>query len=264
MDQVNEEVVVDNSVVEAEARQMGWVPEEEFRGDTSKWRSADEFVERGREILPIVLKNKQELLDKNRVLESELKEMKVAIEDFKEYRKADKDRMYKQAMNDLKAKKKEAIETGDGEMAVVLDDAIDELRDSQAEEKVQKVEKPEQGKVDPEFLKWVESNDWYAKDAVLQHASNAAGVEVQVEFPGLQGKAFLDKVTEKVKARYPEKFGNTRRENSSSVEAGGGGTRTSKKQSYANLPADAQAACDRFVKQGIMTQADYVQEYDWS
>jgi len=265
MDQLMEDVVVDNHEVEQEAMQMGWVPEEQFRGDKSKWRSADEFVERGREILPIVLKNKEELLVKNRVLEAELKEMKVAIEDFKEYRKADKDRMYKQAMNDLKAKKKEAIETGDGEMAVVLDDAIDELRDSQAEEKVQKTAAPEQPKVDPEFLSWVEQNDWYAKNAVLQHAANAAGVEVQEEFPSLKGKGFLDKVAAKVKERYPEKFGNTRRDNTSSVEEGGNATpRNGKKQTYANLPADAKQACDRFVKQGIMTAEDYVKEYDWS
>jgi len=32
---------------EARARQLGWVPQEEFRGDPSRWRSAEEYVERG-------------------------------------------------------------------------------------------------------------------------------------------------------------------------------------------------------------------------
>lgn len=261
-EEVIDNVVENDPAVESEARQMGWVPEEDFRGDKSKWRSAEEFVERGREILPIVLKNKEELLVKNRVLEAELKEMKTAIEDFKEYRKADKDRMYKQALQDLKAKKKEAIADGDGELAVELDDAIDELKESAKDAPVTPVEKTDQ--LDPEFVKWVDETEWYRKDAALQHAANAAAIDVQAIFPQLKGRAFLDKVSDLVKDKYPEKFGNTRRTNSNTVEEGGNTQpRSTKKKSYDNLPADAKAACDKFVKQGIMSKEDYVNEYDW-
>lgn len=248
----------------AEARQMGWVPQEEFRGDESKWRNADDFVERGREILPIVLKNKEELLHKNKVLENELKEIKSAMEDFKEYRKADKDRMYKQALSDLKFKKKEAVDNSDGEMVVAIDEAIDELKTEQLEVKEQPKGNTKEPVIDPEFMKWVNENDWYANNAVLQYAANAAGAEVMEESPGLKGKPFLDKVTSKVRERYPEKFGNARRESASSVEEGGNSApRGSKKKTYANLPADAKAACDKFVKQGIMKQEEYVSEFEW-
>lgn len=263
MEQEIDQVETSPEVI-AEARQMGWVPQEEFRGDESKWRSADEFVERGREILPIVLKNKEELLHKNKVLENELKEIKAAMEDFKEYRKADKDRMYKQALSDLKFKKKEAVDNSDGEMVVAIDEAIDELKTEQHEVKEQPKGVAKEPVVDPEFMKWVNENDWYANNAVLQYAANAAGVEVMEEFPGLKGKPFLDKVTSKVRERYPEKFGNVRRESASSVEEGGNpAPRGSKKKTYANLPADAKAACDKFVKQGIMKQEEYVSEFEW-
>jgi len=262
-----DDVVEDNTAeVESEARQMGWVPEGEFRGDKSKWRSADEFVERGREILPIVLKNKEELLHKNKALENELRELKVAVDEFKEYRKSDKERMYKQAIADLKDKKKEAIEDGNGGLAVELDDAIDEIKVAQQElQQAPTKKEPEANPPAPEFVEWVQSNDWYAKNAMLQHAANAAGIEIGQEFPGLQGKKFLDKVTERVKERYPEKFGNPRRESAGQVE--GGNTtqsRTTKKQSYNNLPQEARDACDRFVKQGIMSQEEYVKGYEWN
>jgi len=40
-------------------------------------------------------------------------------------------------------------------------------------------------------------------------------------------------------------------------------TVSSGKKSYGNLPPEAKAACDKFVKQGLMTKEAYVAEYDW-
>src|SRR5688572_12359429 len=42
--------------IEAEAKEMGWKPKEAWKGDPEGWRPADEFVKRGKEILPIVTK----------------------------------------------------------------------------------------------------------------------------------------------------------------------------------------------------------------
>src|SRR4030042_4905842 len=152
-----QEVTVDPAI-EQEARDMGWVPEQEFRGDTSKWRSAEEFVDRGREILPILRKNKEELLKHNRQLKSEIDEMKATFEDFKEYRKADKDRAYKQAIQDLKSRKVEAIDAGQGELVVEIDDAIAELKEEQAKPVVEVV-KSQQQQIDPIFQDWVDDKE---------------------------------------------------------------------------------------------------------
>ena len=47
-------------------------------------------------------------------------------------------------------------------------------------------------------------------------------------------------------------------------DAGGNGTRVVKgKKSYENLPSEAKAACDKFVKQGLMTREEYVKEFEW-
>ena len=43
------------------------------------------------------------------------------------------------------------------------------------------------------------------------------------------------------------------------------GRPSSAKRSYENLPTEAKAACDRFLKQGLIrNKEDYVREYDWS
>ena len=55
----------DTAALEQEARSMGWVPKEEFRGPETQWRDANEFVERGRTMIPILnarLREKDEKL----------------------------------------------------------------------------------------------------------------------------------------------------------------------------------------------------------
>ena len=43
----------DDASIEARARNMGWVPENSFRGPPGKWRPAKEFLEHGEENLPV-------------------------------------------------------------------------------------------------------------------------------------------------------------------------------------------------------------------
>jgi hypothetical protein len=64
---------------------------------------------------------------------------------------------------------------------------------------------------------------------------------------------------------WVDKFG--KKQNSSSrVESGSGrqGRSGGSSQSYDNLPAEAKAACDRFVKQKLMTREQYVADFDWN
>ena len=47
--------------VEQEARTLGWVPAEEFKGDPNRWVDAETFVERGHTVMPILRKNNERL-----------------------------------------------------------------------------------------------------------------------------------------------------------------------------------------------------------
>ena len=52
----------DNKVVEpapeivAEAKELGWVPQDEFRGAQDKWIDAPTFLARGRDVMPLLRK----------------------------------------------------------------------------------------------------------------------------------------------------------------------------------------------------------------
>ena len=94
---------------------------------------------------------------------------------------------------------------------------------------------------------------------------NGVGESLRLEFPDLKGKAFLDKLDEVLAEELPTKFGK-KGAPTSRVESGSGrqSRGSSNAQSYDNLPADAKSACDRFVKQKLMSREEYVNSFDWS
>ena len=64
---------------------------------------------------------------------------------------------------------------------------------------------------------------------------------------------------------FPTKFGK-KQSPASRVESGSGrtGRSSGNAQTYDNLPSEAKAACDRFVKQKLMTREQYVADFDWN
>jgi hypothetical protein len=84
--------------------------------------------------------------------------------------------------------------------------------------------------------------------------------------PGLSVAERLAEVKNRTKKEYPDKFGNPRREQASSVaEPGAQPTRQKKGKTYDDLPAEAKAACDKYVRNiPKYTREDYVKDYDWS
>src|SRR6185503_5830853 len=109
------------AAVEAEAAKMGWTPKSEFRGDPAKWRPADEFVERGKNMLPIVqAKVKRQ--------ETQIEELTRTVKDFADHMSKTDQRAYDRAMADLKQQRKEALAAGDGDTFEKVDEAIDQLK----------------------------------------------------------------------------------------------------------------------------------------
>ena len=256
---------------EKEARIFGWVPKEEFRGSEEDWVDADTFVKRGKEINPILRKNNEVLMKKLEEKAKEIDEIKASVEEFKKFQKEsfEKKKVELEAqIIELKAQKKEAIKVGDGDLAVELDDRIDELKEAQREAKEESKAPPPSTTVqtDPELSAWLDRNKWFGEDSEMTNVSNGLGAAVRQQFPHLTGRAFLDKLDEKIAEYFPEKIlGKKPRtsavDSTGNVRAGG----SSGKKSYDNLPPDAKAACDRFIKAGwIKNKQEYVDSYDWS
>jgi len=241
---------------EAEARADGWVSQEEWKGDANKWIPAEEFVKRGETILPIVQAKLRKKLEEVDDLKRRFDERENVFKDFQTFQeqalaKAKKER--EEAIAALEAERKKAITEGDGE---AFDKADKKLQDLRAQ--------PPQPKESTEVTAWKAENKWYETDAELTAIADGLADVVKRENPGLKGKAFLDKLTERVRSVVPHKFENPRR--SDVITTGGGNKKGSgKSKGYDDLPADAKAACDRFVKSipGFSREA-YLSTYDWS
>src|SRR3990172_12212288 len=65
--------------VEKEARQLGWTPKEEWKGNPEKWIDAKAFVERGQEIMPILRSNNKRLQQEVSELRGELGKVKELL-----------------------------------------------------------------------------------------------------------------------------------------------------------------------------------------
>lgn len=247
---------------EVEAKQFGWMPLEEYKGNPDEWKDAETFLRRGKEINGFLRKDLEKIKEDNRKKEAELAEIRATMEEFRKYHNDTEARAYKRAVEELKAEKIEAIERGDGVRVVEIDDQIDQIKEAQ-QTKPEAKKDPVPG-YDADYVSWAKSNLWFSTDAELQSLALLIGQEINATEPNIKGRAFYDEVSKRVKEAVPEKFENPAR-NSSNVASSSDGRSpsTKKKKGYSDLPAEAKAACDKFVKQKLMTQEQYVSEYQW-
>lgn len=246
-------------VLEERATRMGWSPKDQFKGDPARWVDAATYVKNGEESLPI-------LRERMRKLETSVAEKDKALTDFRVYHEKTEERAYARAKKELEAQIKAAAKGGDEEGAAA---AAEELAKVEADHATAKAAP----KPDPEWDSWISENRWCEDDAELKEEATVEAFRLRQRMaskqePLLEGRAFLDKVKGNLKARFPAKFGgNPRRQQGSSVEnpgGGGGGESRGGKKGWDQLPPDAKAAGDSFIKQKLFKdKAAYAADY-WS
>jgi hypothetical protein len=206
----------------------------------------------------------------------EIDSIKASVEEFKKFQKESFERQtaeYEVQIAQLKSQKREAIAEGNGDLVVDIDDQIDALKEAQREAKTE-ANKPapvvESNTPtlpdDPELQAWFGKNEWFGKDEDLTEVANSLGTSVRRQFPHLSGRAFLDKLDDKIAEYFPHKV-LSKKSRGSAVDSGSNvrGGSTSNKKSYETLPDDAKQACDRFIKNGwIKSKQEYVDNYDWN
>lgn len=267
MSEENQVVEVAPEIIE-EARQQGWVPKEEFRGPEDQWTDAETFVKRGREINPILRKHNKELKLEIEKLRKQAEEATSTAKEFREFVKKQteqKVRTLEQEIIQLREARKQAISSGDGDSVDAIESRLDELKEEKEVLKQAPEPQPQQQEpqIDPTLQAWIERNDWYREDEELQEITNGIAAAVRRQNPNLMGQAFLDKLDERLEERGLKKTKKSRSETAPTVEGSSGTGAPSKgKKGYADLPADAKAACDKYVKQGLFkTREEYVAEY---
>lgn len=256
---------------EAEARIQGWRPQEEFRGDPSKWTDAETFVKRGEEILPFVKKENAHLKQKIDMLERTVKKLSRAEQNA-----------YANALADLKAQQLEAVQTGDVQGFTDLDKRIDALRKEVGEDAGPLTNGEDPTQVYNEFRS---ENQWYDKanlgsatDTEVAARLYADRTMEQLVAEGYDKSHPPSEFFAEVKARVEEKFPalTAKAVRPKPAEAVAGVTPSRGRgaaKTGANLPAEAKAAAERYVRLKIPGYANlsaveahnrFAQDYDWS
>lgn len=249
---------------EEEARRDGWKPQKDWvaaGNDPDKWKEAQEFVERGEEILPIV---KARLGKQIESLEQRVESLLQTNQKFSEFseKAIQRERDEKtRLLGELKVARKKAVSEGDGD------------KFEQADEQIKKLEADDdtviigdQQALEQSVVKWFQDNEIFNTNRTAQALLDGFSNEVKLANPGLTGPPLLDKIKARVEQEAPELFENPKRKTGDGVTApsGTGGGGGGKGRSFDDLPADAKAACAQFEKDiPGFTQETYLQNYDW-
>lgn len=248
---------------ESKALRMGWRPKEEFKGDETKWVDAETFVKRGEEVLPFVQANNKALEKSNKELASKLAKVERTLKEFGDFHSKTEKRMYAQAMQDLEERHANAVEAGDlqaaravtKEMTALVADATPE-RSTEAH--------PNGWTADYASAvdSFQEANPWFGSDRTM--TIFAKGLDEELAADGMEPKARLKEIARQARVEFPQKFENPARRNAAAVEGGGNGRPAGGGKTYANLPPEAKAQCDRFVKSiPGFTRDKFIQSYEW-
>lgn len=232
------------SDAEQRAMAQGWVPEDQYSG-TGKWRSAEDFLDRGEFFQKI-----DELNRRNRSVETALLETKQHLKRVRETE-------FKRALQTLKNEKKEALDVGDTERVVELDEEIAQTKNIAAHELRQMDAAPvQEAPPNPHFVQWVNQNGWYQSDRVMKAAADTIADELVYNGERNPTKV-LAEVRKRIEKEFPHKFTNPNRSKPGTVEAGGRASSGSRSDSF-QLTAEETQVMYKLVKHKVMTKEEYI------
>lgn len=246
----------ENNEVETKALGMGWVPQDQWKGDPEKWTSAEEYVERGEQVLPILRANNRRLQDdvltlktQNDTLAQQLNATRAIVQGLEGKFNESLQRQLKEQRASLRADLKDAVEDRDIDREMDIREQLDQL--SEAERKSKETpakkdpptptDKNPSPKIDSQFEAWKQENPWFdgnsAEDRKKTKAVVRAAEDLRDEGETSTGIEFynkaLSRVEEKAESRTHSKVDNGNSRSSSPPGA----------KSYASLPQEAKDAC---------------------
>lgn len=257
-DDLNQEVK-EFSPDEQRALDNGWVPKEEWDGNPDDWVPAKVFNMRG-EFFSRIARDKREI--------QELKEsMNALVEHNKKLYQAG----YEEGLRRLKAEKRQALEEGDTEAVLEIDDKIDDLQKTHETEKrnFEAAVQKRAPQLDPAVVQWIADNPWYEEDPVLRSVADAIATDI---FQAAQrvGKqvAVADitrEVGKQVRERFPDKFPKGRRtpdpvENGSSRDTKGT-PKGKMSEIEAGMTDVERTIMKNIIRDTNMTKEKYLEQY---
>ncbi len=238
---------------EKEAREMGWVAEEEFHGGKDKWKPAEQYVKDGENILPIVRANEKRLREELKQKDAEFEQRIMRMEKMNTEAQARAKESYDRDIARIKAEQLAAVDAGDTEEYKRLESEKDTLK-APAETSGDDLEAIQKG--------WIAKNQWYEDDDMMAFSAERFSQKLVAENPNLSLAENLEKTEAHIKGKYPEKFGGSKPKQNGQAAVDSGGDfpgRTSKKTAAANLPPEARAQAKADIEAGL-----YKNEEAWA
>lgn len=231
--------------VELEAKDSGWVPKEEYKGEEHKWVDAGEFLRRG------------ELFKKIEDQSKQLKDVRSALNEMKKLHSQVRDVEYKRALETLRQQKKTALEDGDAEAVLAAEERIDLVKEQVKQLQAQPADVQEDsGAQHPEFVAWTEQNSWYKSSAPMKAFADALGQDLARA--GNSPSEVLRKVAAEVRKEFPARFNNPNRDKPGAVETGRG---TGSSSTKFVLSDDERRVMNTFIRTGAFkTEKEYIDE----
>ena len=237
--------VVEPTEMETRAMEMGWKPKDAWvadGGEETEHRSAREFVDRG-ELYKSLHSLKRELRQE--------REARVALQGHhtKVYETA-----YLKAKDDLKLQRRNAMRNDDLEAVEAIEEQIEQVdREHQSvRQSAQIVEKANLGP-NPEFVTWIEKNQWYESNEELREFADAQGIMYVNKNPGAAPATVLKHVEAKVKNHFKDQFQPRR----AAIDPVSAPRRNAKGSDDFELTEMEQTVMTSLVKAGVMTAAEY-------
>jgi hypothetical protein len=254
---------------DSEARELGWLPKEEFKGDPSRWTDAETFVRKGDEVMPLIKAQNKRL---RREIDDLKKQMRQASAHFS---KAE-ERAYARALADLQEKQEAAVESGDLAAHRAVSKEIDALAKDMPGKPANQATAEEAREA---WDDWREENAWYDR-ANLASAPEAdvnarlyadRMVEKHIEkTKDMPPAEFFDFIGGLVKEKYPLIGRKPAREKPPSDVAPTTGARPAARgKGWGDMEPEerrvAERLAEKWVKSGLLKKKDdYLASYDWT
>lgn len=227
------------SEIDVLAQEMGWSPKDQWRGDPNDWKDAKTFL--------------KTTVDINRTISREVRELKDTTSRMAKTSAAIAEREIRREREEIEARFNSAVAEQDTDAAW------------RASEDLRKLPTAEGAATDPAVADFKARNGWFETDPAATAVAQAiaARLHAQGKTPAEQTRAAEDEV----RRRFPELFdapARTPAKDPPNVNnpVSRTGRTTPKVKGFAELPRDAQAAAQDFLKRGRITSlADYAKDY---
>jgi hypothetical protein len=251
----------DAPTVESLARELGWIPKEEF-----KWKP-DDYVDAA----TYILKSKDVISSKNThigTLKTQIKEISNVVNELKVHN----DRVYKAdvkrlegELETLRKERKVAISDGDVDKVEEIEKKIGELH-ADASGTLDTANKKDTAKTpdgsdNPKWILWQKDNSWYGTDDDMTKFAD----KFAEKYDGAPFERVLELVREEAERVFPDKFpekdkSESRKTAINPVEPGTRKATSKTRFTKADLSASQKAIMGKFVRQGVMSEEEYIKD----